>query len=159
MEGATFAAFFLGIWGGMHLSEGLAALIYKWTSSTSPYVPLISFALVFVAILAAVFGIAKLVEKLVEKIALNLVNKLLGGVIGTLKFLLILSFLFFAVDTMESTIEIIPKKSKDKSLLYRPVAKIAPSIIPGLSKSNLGKDSLNFGDSLLMRMDTLKLGN
>ncbi|MEO5643380.1 MAG: CvpA family protein [Bacteroidia bacterium] len=155
MEAATFAAFFLGIWGGMHLSDGMAGIIYKWTGSISPYVPLISFALVFVAILAAVFGIAKLVEKLAEKIALSLVNKLIGGVIGTLKFLLILSFLFFAVDAIEGTIEIIPKASRDKSLLYRPVARIAPMIIPGLSKSNMGKDSLSFGDSLMMRGDSL----
>jgi membrane protein required for colicin V production len=148
MEAATFVAFFLGVWGGMHLSDGMAELIYKWTGSTSPYVPLISFALVFVGILAAVFAVAKLVEKIVEKSALTIINKLLGGAIGTLKFLLILSVLFFVIDRMESTIEIIPKETKDKSLLYRPVAKVAPMIIPGLSKSDFGKDSLVMPDSV-----------
>src|SRR3954470_15193921 len=101
MEAATFAAFFLGVWGGMHLSSGMADLIHKWTDSTSPYVPLISFALVFVGILAAVFGVAKLVEKFVDKTPLGIINKLLGGAIGTLKFLLILSVLFFVVDKLE----------------------------------------------------------
>lgn len=150
MEAATLLAFFLGVWGGMHLSEGMSGYIYKWTNSTSPYVPLISFALVFVGILAAVFAVAKLVEKIVEKISLSIVNKLLGGAVGTLKYLLILSVLFFVVDRMESTIEIIPKETKDKSLLYRPVAKIAPMIIPGMNKSDLGKDSLLIPDSLRM---------
>ena len=149
MEAATFVAFFLGVWGGMHLSEGMASLIYEWTDSTSPYVPLISFALVFVGILAAVFAVAKLVEKIVEKTALTIVNKLLGGIIGTLKFLLILSVLFFVVDRLEKNIEIIPVAMKDKSLLYRPVAKVAPIIIPGMSKSDFGNDSLTMPDSLL----------
>lgn len=148
MEAATLVAFFLGVWGGMHLSEGMAGLIYKWTDSSSPYVPLISFALVFVGILALVFLVAKIVEKIVEKTALTIVNKLLGGIVGTLKFLLILSVLFFVVDLMESTIEIIPKETKDKSLLYRPVAKVAPLLIPGMSKSDLGQDTLRMQDSL-----------
>jgi membrane protein required for colicin V production len=99
--------------------------------------------------------VAKIVEKIVEKTALTIVNKLLGGIVGTLKFLLILSVLFFVVDIMESTIEIIPKETKDKSLLYRPVAKIAPLIIPGMSKSDLGKDSLGVQDSLWL--DSLSL--
>ncbi len=148
MEAATLVAFFLGVWGGMHLSEGMAGLIYKWTDSSSPYVPLISFALVFVGILALVFLVAKIVEKIVEKTALTIVNKLLGGIVGTLKFLLILSVLFFVVDLMESTIEIIPKETKDKSLLYRPVAKVAPLLIPGMNKSDLGQDTLRMQDSL-----------
>jgi membrane protein required for colicin V production len=142
MEAATFVAFFLGVWGGMHLSDGMADLIHKWTGSTSPYVPLISFALVFVGILAAVFAVAKLVEKFAEKSALSFVNKLLGGVVGSLKYLLLLSVLFFVIDRIENTIEIIPKTTKDKSLLYHPVAKVAPLIIPGMEKSDLGKDSI-----------------
>lgn len=158
MEAATFVAFFLGVWGGMHLSEGMASLIYKWTDSTSPYVPLISFALVFVGILAAVFAVAKLVEKIVEKTALTIVNKLLGGIIGTLKFLLILSVLFFVVDKLEKNIEIIPVAMKDKSLLYRPVAKVAPMIIPGMSKSDFGNDSLVMPDSVVVPVE-LKIKN
>jgi membrane protein required for colicin V production len=137
MEAATFVAFFLGVWGGIHLSDGVASLIHKWTDSQSPYIPLISFALVFVAILAGVFFVAKMVEKLAKKSALSLVNKLLGGAIGGMKFLLLLSVLFFVVDAIEKKIEIIPPSMKDKSLLYRPVAKVAPMIIPGLGESSL----------------------
>jgi membrane protein required for colicin V production len=142
MEAAMVVAFFLGVWGGMHLSDAMAGLIHKWTGSSSPYIPLISFALVFVGILAAVFAVAKLVEKMAENMSLSFINKLLGGAIGTIKYLLILSVLFFVMDRLEKNIAIIPPATKDKSLLYRPVAKIAPMIIPGMEKSVLGKDSL-----------------
>lgn len=156
MEAAMVIAFFLGVWGGMHLSDTMAGLIHKWTDSTSPYIPLISFALVFVGILAAVFGIAKLVEKLVEKMALSFFNKMIGGVVGTLKYLLILSVLFFVIDRLEKNIEIIPAKTKDKSLLYRPVAKIAPLVIPGMKNSDFGKDSIA-SPELLIKKDTVEV--
>ncbi len=145
MEAATFAAFFLGVWGGIHLSDKMAGLIHQWTGSQSPYIPLISFALVFVGILAAVFFVAKMVEKIAEKSALSLVNKLLGGAIGGMKFLLLLSVLFFVMDAIEKNIEVIPPAMKDKSLLYRPVAKVAPMVIPGLSESKFGKEKLVIG--------------
>lgn len=139
MEAATFVAFFLGVWGGMHLSEGLAELIHKWTGSVSPYVPLISFAAIFVGILMLVFGVAKLVERFAESAALGVVNKLLGGVLGAMKFLLLLSLLFFVIDSVEKSIEVVPPGMKDKSLLYRPVSSIAPMIIPGLKESSFGE--------------------
>lgn len=139
MAAATLAAFFLGVWGGMHLSDWVAGLIKKWTDSQSPYIPLISFALVFVGILFIVYGTGKLVERIAEKASLGMINKLLGGAIGTAKFLFILSTLFFVVDSLEKKIEIIPPAVKEHSLLYGPVATIAPLIVPGLEKTDFGK--------------------
>jgi hypothetical protein len=50
-----------------------------------------------------------------------------------------MSVLFFVTDAVEKSIEIVPAKMKDESLLYRPVAQIAPAVIPGLNESELGK--------------------
>ena len=139
MAGTTLAAFFLGVWGGMHLSDWLAGLIKGWTGSESPYIPLVSFALIFVGILFAVYAAGKMVERIAEKTALGIVNKILGGVIGTAKFLIILSVLFFVIDSVEKKVEFVPPKMKEGSLLYKPVAKIAPAIIPGLKETDFGK--------------------
>ena len=153
MEAATLVAFFLGVWGGIHLSDAMAKLIHQWTGSQSPYIPLISFALVFVGILALVFLVAKMVEKFAEKSALSIVNKILGGIIGTLKYILLLSVLFFAIDAIEKNLEIIPVAMKDKSLLYRPVSKVAPMIIPGMKESKFGK-GIPSEDSLIEKIKT-----
>src|ERR1044072_8635976 len=51
MEVATLVAFFLGVWGGMKLSDLVAGWIRDGFDSQSPYIPLIAFAVVFVAIL------------------------------------------------------------------------------------------------------------
>lgn len=154
MEAATFVAFFLGIWGGIHLSDAMGKLIGHWMNSQSAYIPLVSFALVFVLILIAVFAVAKLVQRLVEGMALGVVNKILGGVFGTLKFLLLLSIFFFVIDSLERRIEFIPKKMKERSLLYKPVASIAPKIIPGIGKTDFGK--MIPADTLKLELDTIR---
>ncbi len=139
MEVATLLAFFLGVWGGMKFSDLIAGWIRDWFSSQSPYIPLIAFAVVFVTILICVFAIAKFIERSMEKTTLGIFNKILGGIFGCLKFLLIISVLFFVIDAIEKSITVIPHATKDSSLLYRPVASVAPKIIPGLRDSDLGK--------------------
>ncbi len=139
MEVATLAAFFLGVWGGMKLSDVVAGWIHSMMETESPYVPLIAFAIVFVAILIAVFAIAKFIEKSMEKSPLSILNKLAGGIFGCFKFLLMISVIFFVIDAVEKSVTVIPTNIKDNSLLYRPVASVAPKVIPGLRDSNLGK--------------------
>ena len=139
MEVATLVAFFLGVWGGMKFSDLIAGYIREWFTTESPYVPLIAFGLVFVAILIAVFSLARFIDKSMEKSPLTIFNKLAGGAFGGFKFLLILSVLFFVVDAVEKSVTVIPPDIKDNSLLYRPVASVAPKVIPGLRDSDLGK--------------------
>lgn len=138
MEAATLAAFFLGVWGGIHLSDKLAALIRGWMDSQSEYIPLIAFALVFVGILMAVYGVAKLVDRVAEGAALSSVNKIAGGLFGALKFVLVLSVLFFVLDAVQKSVPLLPPQIKEGSLLYAPVARVAPIVIPGLRDSDLG---------------------
>lgn len=139
MEIGTLLAFFLGVWGGMKFSDLLAGWIRDWFDSQSPYIPLISFAVIFVGILMLVFAVAKFIERVIDKGALGFFNKIAGGIFGCFKFVLIVSVLFFVIDAVEKSITIVPPAVKDNSLLYRPVAGVAPVVIPGLRDSDLGK--------------------
>lgn len=85
------------------------------------------------------YAIAKLIERLAKAVSLGFVNKLAGGIFGMLKFGLILSILIFVLNAIEKSILIIPTETKQKSLLYEPVGKIAPIVIPGLRNSKLGE--------------------
>lgn len=153
MEAATLSAFFLGTWGGIHLSDKMAALLKSWTGSESPYIPIISFSLVFVGILVIVFLTAKMVQRFVEDgIALGLVNKIAGAAFGGLKFALLLSLLLFVIDAVSNNPPLIPQKIKDESLLYKPAASLAPAIIPGLRESRLAKAIPN-KDSVKVEVD------
>lgn len=148
IEAASIIALGLAVWGGIKFSDFLNNYIHQHFHWDTKYLPVISFAIIFLGILVLVYAIAKLLERLVKAVSLGFVNKLAGGIFGMLKFGLILSILIFVLNAIEKNIQLIPAEAKQKSVLYEPVGKIAPLIIPGLKESKLGE---------MMRSPTLNL--
>lgn len=137
IEAASLVALGLAIWGSIKFHSQLTLWLQEAHDWTSPYLPLLSFALIFLGVLLSVYGVAKLVEKLVDLISLGFLNKLGGAVFGTLKFGLIISVVIFLLEAVNKTVEFIPNQIKTESLLYPHVQKLAPTIIPGLKDKNL----------------------
>lgn len=146
LEAASLIALGLAIWGGIKFSDFLSEWLKNNMEWTSRYLPVISFAIIFIGILVLVFAMAKLLEKVVKAVSLGFLNKLSGAAFGILKFGLILSVLIFVLNAIEKSIPLIPAGAKDASLLYGPVGKIAPIIIPGLNESKINGMVLK-GDS------------
>ena len=94
--------------------------------------PLISFSVVFIIIVIAVFLLAKLLQSVLKKAALGLVNRLLGLVFGVLKFAFILSIILNLVNVFNKEVEFITSEKKDASLLYNPIEKVAQLLILGI---------------------------
>ena len=138
IEAASIIALGLAVWGGIKFSDFLTGYIHAHFIWDTKYLPVISFAIIFLGILIGIYAIAKLLERLIKAVSLGFVNKLAGGVFGMLKFGLILSVIIFVLNAIEKNIHIIPAEAKQKSLLYKPVGKIVPLIIPGIRESKLG---------------------
>jgi membrane protein required for colicin V production len=137
LEAAAFVAFGAGVWGGIHFSDATAKTIVEKFNWHSPYLPIISFAITFLAIVILIYFIAKLISKLAEGMALGPINKIGGALFGALKFALVMSVLIFMIDAVENSYPMIAFKTKEGSLLYKPVGKIAPMLIPALNKSKM----------------------
>ncbi|MEK6614896.1 MAG: CvpA family protein [Bacteroidota bacterium] len=137
IEAASIASLWLAVWGGIKFSDFLTGFFRDLLGGTSPYLPVISFAVIFLGILILVYAIAKLIERLAKTVSLGFVNKLAGGIFGMLKVGLILSVLIFVLNAVEKNIQLIPAETKQKSLLYEPVGKIAGMIIPGLREKEM----------------------
>ena len=138
IEAASIIALGLAVWGGIKFSDFLTGYIHAHFIWDTKYLPVISFAIIFLGILIGVYAIAILLERLIKAVSLGFVNKLAGGVFGMLKFGLILSVIILVLNAIEKNIHIIPAEAKQKSLLYKPVGKIVPLIIPGIRESKLG---------------------
>ncbi len=137
VEATTFIAFGLGVWGGIHFSDFVAyklSSMFNWQSS---YLPIISFAATFLGIIILIYLIAKLVQRMAEGMALGVVNKIGGAVIGVLKYALIMSVVIFMINAVESSYPMVSFKTKEGSLLYKPVGKIAPMLIPALNECKI----------------------
>jgi membrane protein required for colicin V production len=153
IEAATLVAFSLGVWGGIHFSDYVASKIRESFGWESPYLPIVSFALTFLVIIILVYFIAKMVQRMADGMALSAINKIGGAVFGALKFALIMSVFIFMIDAVEESYPMISFKTKEESLLYRPVGKIAPTLIPALNKSKVAA-MLPRVDSVQMKIST-----
>ncbi|MDG2227946.1 MAG: CvpA family protein [Flavobacteriales bacterium] len=139
IEVSALIAFGLGIWGGIHFSDFVAELLAD--SIESKYVPLVSFAITFILIVAAIFVLGKMLEKAVNLVQLKLVNKATGAVFGVARIVLVISVLLVIVNSFDEKANIVPKDLKENSLLYQPLSDVSLKVIPALQNSGL------FGDS------------
>lgn len=139
IEAASLVAFGMGVWGGLHFSKLVADKLSGWFNWQSEYLPIVSFALTFLLIVIGVYFIAKLIQRMVEGMALSSLNKIGGAVFGVLKFALVMSVIIFMLDAVEKSYLVASFKAKEESLLYKPVGKIAPILIPALKDSKIGE--------------------
>ena len=109
-------------------------------SWSEQYITLASFAITFALIVLAISLLGKLFTKLADFAYLGWINKILGGVFGTLKLALILSIVLLVFDKFNNTIPFVNAEEKEKSILYEPVRKLAPMLFPTLIKD--GSDEM-----------------
>ena len=139
IEVSTLIAFGLGVWGGIHFSDFIANLITD--SVESKYVPLVSFGVTFILIVAAVFVLGKMLEKVINLVQLKLVNKVSGAAFGVAKVVLIISVILVIVNSYDQKAGIVPSDLKESSLLYQPFSDVSLKVIPALQNSQLFNES------------------
>jgi len=142
IEIASLIALGLGVWGGVKFSSISADYLSQLFDISSKLMPLISFAVTFIAIVIAVFTIAKLLQKIVKMVALGFINRLAGLIFGCLKFALILSVVINLVGVINEQIPFIDDEIQNSSLLYNPISKVAQILIPGLKDLHINTDNI-----------------
>ncbi len=130
---ATLAALLLGILGAVMFSDFTSGIIIKKFDVSGQYLPIISFAVTFIAIVIGVHLLAKMINKLIDAIALGIVNRLLGVLFSVLKIAFVVSIILVLVNKIDSKYNFIPDETKDNSLLYKPLSNFAPMIFPYLN--------------------------
>lgn len=136
---ATLAALLLGILGAVMFSDFTSGLIIKRFDVSGQYLPIISFALTFIAIVIAVHIFAKMLNKLIDAIALGIVNRLLGVMFSVLKIAFIVSIILVLINKADNKYNFIPDETKENSLLYIPLSNFAPMIFPYLNFEKIKK--------------------
>lgn len=145
---ATLAALILGIWAGIRFSGMASAWVGRVIHTDEKFLPAITFIVIFILILVIVHLFGKMLEKLVDLIALGWVNKLLGGLFGIFKAVLLLSVLLYLISIFDPHEKLITARTKESSFLYKPVASLVPRILT-LFKLDKGKWSLKRDNDLM----------
>lgn len=129
---ASLIALILGILIGVKFSDVASALLEQNFTLSKQYLGIISFAITFIVVVIGVHFIAKILEKMINMVAMGIFNKLLGSLMGAVKIGLIISVLLVIFNTIDAKLDILPESEKQQSVLYEPMLRIVPAIIPGI---------------------------
>ncbi len=132
---ASLIGLIAGVYGAIHFSHFAANLLSKTLQWSPELINLTAFGITFLIILIVVNLAGKILTKIADFATLGLVNTILGGVFNTLKIAFICSviFMFLNASTNISGL-LITSQKKESSLLYQPVATIAPLLLPNIIK-------------------------
>ena len=129
-------AMILGLVIGVYLGFKFSGLAYSLLQKALPdqghLLHYISFFIVFGIIILIFIFYARLLETVLKIASLNVFNKIAGAVFGILKFALAISVLFWLLKPLEGSVNIIPEKSRNESLLYGYVLKTASALSPAV---------------------------
>lgn len=142
-------AMILGLVIGVYLGFKFSGLVFELLKTILPdegnLLHILSFFIVFGAILLIFIFYARLMEAVLKIASLNVFNKIAGMLLGALKFALAVSVIFWLLKPLEGFVDVIPEKSRKESLLYGYVIKTASFITPVMQDvKNEFKD--NFGN-------------
>lgn len=90
---------------------------------------LISFFVLFVAVLVLALLLGKLVEKFVKLIHVGFLNNLAGAVLGMIKGVCIVGVLLYYVAVIDLSERVLSKDIKQASMLYRPVERTGKRLV------------------------------
>jgi len=142
-QAASLAALVLGIYGAIRFSDYTANLLTEKLDIATQYLPLIAFAITFIGIVILVHLLAGFTEKIIDAIAMGFINRLSGLLFGLLKAAFILSISLVIITGFDQNEKLISPQMKEKSMLYKPIYILAPSIFPYLNFKSLKDEFQN----------------
>lgn len=131
---ASLIALVAGIYIAIHFSHIVGDYLKQYVDWQENAIKLSAFAITFILVVIAISLLGRILTKIADYAALGILNKLLGAVFGLLKFAFIASVILMFVDAINDKITFIDQETKMESLLYEPVRKLAPTVLPTILK-------------------------
>jgi membrane protein required for colicin V production len=131
---ATLAGLILGFYAASHFSEFTANWLQHDMGLKSGNIRLIAYIVTFVIVVVLIFLLGRFMTRVVKTVGLGIVNRLAGALFGIAKGLLIASFLFLLFSRIDPNESLFTAAHKKGSVLYKPVAAVAPDVIPLVQK-------------------------
>jgi len=140
---ASLIGLVVGVYCAMYFSDYVRVYIEKWFEWSEDLTGIASFLITFFLVMFLFSLLGRLLTKVADFAMLGIFNKIFGGVFNVLKFAFLISVIFMFVAASENY-RILTEEKRDSSILYGPVAAIAPAVLPTIMKE---VDDLNSDDS------------
>ena len=146
LEITSILAISLGVFGSIKFSNDSAELLNKFfpallENTNDQIIIILSYSITFLAIIVLVSLIGKAITKALKLIFLGFYNKVLGGIFGVIKFVIILSILFVFFENLNSKFSIVENNILNDSFVFEKIRVIGFNL---LEMMNFNKYSINF---------------
>lgn len=142
VEVASLVALIAGVYGAIHFSDFAADFLMSKVDWNEKTVNIIAFAITFIVIVLVITLAGKALTKIADFAALGIVNKLLGGIFGLLKFAVILSVILIIFDSLNKNLPFTNKEDLEDSMLYEPIKSFVPTIFPIILEKKSSEDEV-----------------
>ncbi len=124
VELASIIALIAGIFGAIHFSYITGEYLAENLHWDEKYMNIASFIITFIIIVVLIHLLAKLLTKIADFAMLGLLNKIAGGIFGTLKVAVMVGAVLVFFDSVNQVTNIIKVETKNESVLYEPLKEI-----------------------------------
>lgn len=134
IELASLLAFILGLYVAIKFSGYMAnwlAGIFGWEDK---YIKIGGFILTFVIVVVIITILGRILTKVAGFVMMGWLNKILGGIFGLLKWVLIVSVLLNFFAQMNSNNGLADEETLQESVFYYPVLKVSRMLYPVLEE-------------------------
>ena len=138
MELFTFGSLLAGVYFAFHFSDTITHY-FTADKHQGVLIPFLAFLIVFIIVVILVRLLGKLFEKLLDFVWLSVFNKILGALVGLLKWGLFAGCALLLLGPLDPENKIVPVQAKQTSVLYPIVIVYTNTIVPGI------KNTLLFG--------------
>lgn len=133
-ELAALLSLLLGIYIALKFSGYVGQKLDSHVSWDEKYITITAFAITFIAVVVGIILLAKVFTKLAKFAMLGWLNRLLGGIFGFIKWVLIISVslnFFLKLNTNNTFAE---KETLKNSIFFYPVLEVSKTIYPILEE-------------------------
>lgn len=130
---ASLIGIVVGVYCAMFFSGYVGNYLIRWFDWSADTTTVVAFVVTFLLIMILFSILGRLLTKVADFAMLGIFNKLFGGIFNVLKFAFLISVVFMFVNASENY-TILSEKQREESILYGPVAMIAPAILPAIMK-------------------------
>lgn len=140
MEVTRLLALVAGIYLAARFASLLAEYLYKNTSLTNEFLPIIAFALILVGVMVLVYLFGKMLESVMKMAALGWADKAAGAFLGVARGVLMISVLLLLLNRFSLLDSAKESEAVQKSFLFAPMEAFAPFLLPILE--DVDKDTV-----------------
>ena len=123
-----------GVWLSVQFASEVTVWLAQYIQGSEQVLKVVSFALIFIAVIAGLALLGRLVEGTVKLIMLGWLNRLLGILFSFLKCGLIVGLVIMAFSSLNSTFHFVEEAELAKSTLYPPLKDLAYKVFPYLKE-------------------------